>query len=101
MSTIAESLASLGLSKHSQRFEKNDFDLGVLRDLADQDLKDIGISLAHRRKLPRAIAELAGSAEHASGCRRDRGGLVSGLASHCDWSQRVSTRQKEAPRLGI
>ena len=33
----------------------------VLRDLTDQDLKELGVSLGHRRKMLRAIAELAGA----------------------------------------
>jgi uncharacterized protein YjiS (DUF1127 family) len=57
VSTIAAWLASLGLSEHAQRFAENDIDSSVLRDLTDQDLKDIGISLGHRRRLLRAIAE--------------------------------------------
>jgi class 3 adenylate cyclase/predicted ATPase len=32
------------------------------RDLTDQDLKDLGVSLGHRRKMLRAIGELAGAA---------------------------------------
>jgi hypothetical protein len=30
----------------------------VLRDLTNQHLKEIGVSLGHRRQLPRAIVEL-------------------------------------------
>jgi uncharacterized protein YjiS (DUF1127 family) len=57
VSTIEEWLASLGLSEHVPRFAENDIDLSVLRDLTDQDLKDIGISLGHRRKLlPRLLS---------------------------------------------
>jgi class 3 adenylate cyclase len=62
MQPIAEWLASLGMSEYTQRFAENDIDAGVLRDLTDQDLKDIGISLGHRRRLLRAIAEFAGTA---------------------------------------
>jgi predicted ATPase/class 3 adenylate cyclase len=55
---IAEWLASLGLSEYAQRFAENGIDLSVLRDLTEQDLKDLGILLGHRRKMLRAIAEL-------------------------------------------
>jgi hypothetical protein len=51
MQPIAEWLASLGMSEYAQRFAQNDIDASVLRDLTDQDLKDIGISLGHRRRL--------------------------------------------------
>jgi predicted ATPase/class 3 adenylate cyclase len=56
--TIAEWLASLGLSEYAARFAENGIDLSVLRDLTEQDLKDLGVLLGHRRKILRAIAEL-------------------------------------------
>jgi class 3 adenylate cyclase/predicted ATPase len=60
--TIAEWLASLGLSEYAQRFAENYVDASVLPDLTDQDLTDLGIPLGHRRKMLRAIAELDGAA---------------------------------------
>ena len=51
MATITEWLASLGLSEYAQRFGENDIDVSVLRHLTDQDLKEIGVSLGHRRKI--------------------------------------------------
>jgi class 3 adenylate cyclase len=64
MTGIAEWLASIGLSEYAERFADNAVDLSVLRDLTEQDLKDLGVLLGHRRKILRAIAELdaAGSA---------------------------------------
>ena len=62
MATITEWLASLGLSEYAQRFAENDVDVTVLRHLTDQDLKEIGVSLGHRRKMLASIAELAGAA---------------------------------------
>ena len=59
MSTTAEWLASLGMSEYGERFAENRIDLSVLRDLTDQDLKDLGVVLGHRRKMLRAIGELA------------------------------------------
>jgi len=56
--TIAEWLASLGLSEYAQRFAENYVDASVLPDLTDQDLADLGVPLGHRRKMLRAIAEL-------------------------------------------
>ena len=58
MRGITEWLESIGLSEYAQRFAENGVDLSVLRDLTDQDLKDLGILLGHRRKILRAIAEL-------------------------------------------
>ena len=60
MSTISEWLASLGLSEYAERFAENHIDLSVLRDLTDQDLKELGVVLGDRRKVLRAIGELAG-----------------------------------------
>jgi SAM domain (Sterile alpha motif) len=51
MRGIAEWLASLGLQKYAQRFTENAIDISVLRDLTEQDLKDLGVLLGHRRKI--------------------------------------------------
>jgi len=58
MQQIADWLEQLGLSEYAQRFADNAIDLSVVRDLTEQDLKDLGVLLGHRRKLLRAIAEL-------------------------------------------
>src|SRR5215813_7822715 len=55
---IAKWLASIGLSEYAQRFADNASDLSVIRDLTEQDLKDLGVLLGHRRKILRAITEL-------------------------------------------
>ena len=60
MSTTAEWLTSLGMSEYAQRFAENGIDISVLPNLTDQDLKDLGVLLGHRRKLLRAIANLEG-----------------------------------------
>jgi class 3 adenylate cyclase/predicted ATPase len=60
VTTITEWLASLGLSEYAGSFAENGIDISVLRDLTDHDLKDIGVLLGHRRKMLRAISELAG-----------------------------------------
>src|SRR5215831_1730138 len=62
MTGIAGWLASIGLSEYAQRFADNAIDLSVIRDLTEQDLKDLGVLLGHRRKILRAIAELDGGA---------------------------------------
>ena len=60
MSSIAEWLAGLGLSDYADAFAENDVDISVLHLLTDQDLKEIGVSLGHRRKMLAAIAERRG-----------------------------------------
>jgi len=60
MTGIAEWLASIGLGEYAQRFAENAIDLSVVSELTEQDLKDLGVLLGHRRKMLRAIAELEG-----------------------------------------
>src|SRR5215471_9789867 len=59
MQQIADWLNTLDLGQYAQRFAENYIDASVLRDLTDQDLEKIGIPLGHRKKLLRAIGELA------------------------------------------
>ena len=61
MPQISDWLETLGMSEYAQRFAENRIDFSVLRDLTDQDLKDLGVVLGDRRKMLRAIAELAGA----------------------------------------
>jgi class 3 adenylate cyclase len=59
VATITERLASLAMSEDAQRFADNRIDaVSILRDLTEQDLKDIGVPVGHRRKMLRAIAEV-------------------------------------------
>jgi predicted ATPase/class 3 adenylate cyclase len=56
MQPIADWLEKLGLSEYARRFAENDIDVSVLSHLTDQDLKELGVSLGHRRKILAAIA---------------------------------------------
>jgi class 3 adenylate cyclase len=49
----------IALSEYAQRFAENGISFAALRHLADQDLKDIGVLLGHRRIMLAAIQELA------------------------------------------
>ncbi len=62
MQQIAQWLEKIGLSNYAQCFAENGIDVSVLRHLTDQDLKDIGVLLGHRRRMLAAIAELEGAA---------------------------------------
>ena len=53
MQQIADWLEKLGMSEYAERFAENGIDFSVLPDLTDQDLKDIGVLLGHRRKMLR------------------------------------------------
>jgi class 3 adenylate cyclase len=65
MQKFAEWLERLGLVQYAQRFAENDISFSVLPDLTDQDLREIGVSLGHRRQLLRAISELTGREKDA------------------------------------
>ena len=58
MPEVADWLKTLGMSEYAERFAESDIDTSVLCELTDQDLKELGVSLGHRRKMLRAIAEL-------------------------------------------
>ena len=62
MQQIADWLKQLGMSEYAQRFAENGIDVAALRYLTDQDLKDIGVLLGHRRIMLAAIAELTSPA---------------------------------------
>jgi class 3 adenylate cyclase/tetratricopeptide (TPR) repeat protein len=66
MTSTAEWLESIGLGEYAQRFAENAIDISILRDLTDQDLKELGVLLGHRRKMLRAIAELGEARSIAS-----------------------------------
>src|SRR3974390_3708932 len=66
MQQIADWLKKLGLSEYAERFVENDIDVSVLAYLTDQDLKELGVSLGHRRKMLAAIAALSGGNGSAS-----------------------------------
>jgi len=58
MQEIADWLKMLGMSEYAERFADNRIDFSVLRDLTDQDFKDLGGVFGDRRKMLRAIGEL-------------------------------------------
>jgi hypothetical protein len=51
MQQIADWLENLGMSEYAQRVAENGIDFAALRHLTDQDLKDVGVLLGHRRKM--------------------------------------------------
>src|SRR6516164_2067453 len=62
MQSIAEWLGELGLGEYAQRFAENGIDFSALGHLSDEDLKDLGVLLGHRRKLQAAIGGLPSAA---------------------------------------
>jgi class 3 adenylate cyclase/predicted ATPase len=55
---IAAWLRDLGLARYEEAFRDSDIDADVLPDLTEADLETLGVSLGHRKKLLKAIAEL-------------------------------------------
>src|SRR5262245_4985724 len=71
MQPIAEWLYAQGLGHYAQRFADNDIDTNILRDLTDADLEKIGVSLGHRKRILRAIAELDETTSSSEAARAD------------------------------
>ncbi|HKQ26012.1 MAG TPA: AAA family ATPase [Burkholderiales bacterium] len=55
-------LGSLGLAQYAELFAVNAIDAEVLADLTDDELRQLGVPLGHRKKLLKAIASLDGAA---------------------------------------
>ena len=72
VTTIYEWLRSIGMSEYAERFAKNDIDIFVLRHLTDRDLRELGVSLGHRRKMLAAISELASAVSAPQGIAERR-----------------------------
>jgi len=61
MDSLDTWLQALGLERYASVFADNDVDLDAVRLLTETDFEKLGISLGHRRKLLKAIAELNGT----------------------------------------
>ena len=66
---MSEWLESIGLGQYAASFAENDVDLDVAPDLSDDDLKELGFSLGHRKKFQKAIASQTATqgSDNASG----------------------------------
>jgi class 3 adenylate cyclase len=62
-------LRELGLERYEQAFLDNDIAPAVLPELTDQDLKDLGVSLGHRRLLLKSIKAFDSHAEPSARTR--------------------------------
>jgi len=61
MDDIAAWLEEIGLGQHTELFRANDITASVLPELTDEDLRELGLSLGHRRLLLKTIKGLAGA----------------------------------------
>ena len=59
MTDIRQWLEDLGLGQYVDTFEHNEMDIDLVRDLGDEALEKLGVSvMGHRVKMLRAIAAL-------------------------------------------
>ncbi|MGE3743941.1 MAG: adenylate/guanylate cyclase domain-containing protein, partial [Geminicoccaceae bacterium] len=56
---VAGWLRELGLDRYAGAFAENDIDFRAMAELSDDDLKELGVSLGHRRVLQRAIRQMS------------------------------------------
>ena len=54
---ISAWLEQIGLSQYAKAFVENDVDVAILPHLTEDDLKELGLSLGHRRKFLSALAD--------------------------------------------
>ncbi len=66
MSDLAAWLETLGLGQYAAVFAANDVDRDALPYLSDQELKELGLSLGHRKKLLNAVAAWAAAPDVAT-----------------------------------
>src|SRR4029077_14520992 len=72
MQQIADWLKQLVMSEYAERFAENGIGVAALPHLTDQDLKDIGVLLGHRRIMLAAIGELATAVQSLQDQHRSR-----------------------------
>ena len=60
---LAEWLGRHGLGQYVETFAENHIEYSVLPDLTEDDLKNLGVSLGHRKKLLRAIEALTAAGQ--------------------------------------
>jgi class 3 adenylate cyclase len=65
-SALRQWLDTLGLAQYGDRFAADDMDTDVLPSLSEQDLAQLGVSMGHRKRLLKAIAELTGAPASAA-----------------------------------
>ena len=58
MKSFADWLREIELESYASKFQENDIDFAVVRDLSEADLKELGLTLGHRKKFQQAVARL-------------------------------------------
>ena len=96
MQSISEWLHPLGLDQYIQVFADNDVDLEALCLLTDAELEKLGVSLGHRKKLLKAMAELNDSTAAAPATK-----LQTSAPSPLATAQRLPTDTGERRQLTV
>ena len=58
MNSFEEWLAAAGLEQYRSAFVENDIDFSIVRKLTESDLKELGLTLGHRKKFFEALSIL-------------------------------------------
>ena len=72
MTDLVAWLEKHGLGQFAQVLAENDIDLDVLPSLTEDDLKELGVSIGHRRRFLTALRECAPPSEPGETARGDR-----------------------------
>lgn len=86
-------LEALGLGKYAATFAEHDVDFRALPALSEQDLKELGVSLGHRRILQQAIATLPESDEALSESQSSSDVSLADTASLAAWERHPGERR--------
>ena len=70
---VAGWLQNLGLGQYASAFAENAIDIDVLSELSEHDLERLGIPLGHRKRLVRAIREMAPGGSSSKPVTSERG----------------------------
>ena len=92
MDDVGRWLLDLGLSEYADAFAAQGIDFELLRELSDADLQQCGVAkLGHRKKLLKAIAELAASPRPSAHDASDARTAVSPVSTPVDAARRQLT----------
>ena len=98
MQSVSNWLKSLSLEHYSQVFADNDVDLDALRLLSDKELQELGVSLGHRKKLMKAVADLADSPTETEDAPATEGETAKREKGEKDKTAKVASPQPLTPR---
>ena len=71
MRDVGQWLEGLDLGQYAEVFRENDIEFDLVSELTEDDLRELGLSLGHRRKLLRAIADLSDGSDPAPTAETD------------------------------